>query len=155
MLELVTFHIGDKYINQCVHVDISADSVPEGIEDFTLHVVSNDIQVYVPKDGAYVDIVISDERKYVYISKFLSYLLFFPCIGSAPECPELANPENGAVTISGLTPGSTADYVCDDGFAIVGPQRRVCQRNGEWTEEAPECICMCGWNSRVEHDHIR
>ena len=55
-------------------------------------------------------------------------------------CPELTAPENGVVTTTGLTPGSTATYSCDDGYALDGAQNRTCQDNGTWTNQPPSCI---------------
>ena len=46
---------------------------------------------------------------------------------------------NGSVHVSGTTPGSRADYKCDDGFKLKGMELRECQDNGQWTGEAPVC----------------
>ena len=46
---------------------------------------------------------------------------------------------NGSVHVSGTTPGSRADYKCDDGFVLKGVELRECQDNGQWTVEAPIC----------------
>ena len=31
------------------------------------------------------------------------------------------------------------NYTCFHGFELVGPEYRVCQANGEWSEEPPIC----------------
>ena len=34
---------------------------------------------------------------------------------------------------------STANYTCDEGFALNGTETRVCQASGEWEPEEPSC----------------
>ena len=57
-------------------------------------------------------------------------------------CSSLTNPANGQVVVSGLTPGSTATYSCDEGFALNGTQNRTCQSDGTWSDVAPTCDYM-------------
>lgn len=57
------------------------------------------------------------------------------------KCPELRDPDNGRVEVSGNTPGSTAIYRCNPPYMIVGTNTRTCQNNGEWSGRAPVCIC--------------
>ncbi|XP_064382155.1 sushi, von Willebrand factor type A, EGF and pentraxin domain-containing protein 1-like isoform X4 [Halichondria panicea] len=54
-------------------------------------------------------------------------------------CPKLDDPEDGQVTVTGLTPSSTAEYSCNKGFKLFGTAWRKCQVNGEWSGEAPTC----------------
>ena len=54
-------------------------------------------------------------------------------------CPELEDLMNGSVHVSGTTPGSRADYKCNDGFKLEGVAWRKCQDNGQWTGEEPVC----------------
>ena len=87
---------------------------------------------------------------------FWATVLFFSirsyqCVHLLPAlCPELTDPENGQVTWTGLTPGSTATYSCDDGYALDGAQNRTCQDNDTWTSQPPSCIgtyvCACLWS---------
>ena len=44
------------------------------------------------------------------------------------------------MVISGLTPGSQADYSCNPGYSLSGVETRICLDNGEWSEDAPSCI---------------
>ena len=57
------------------------------------------------------------------------------------ECPELQNPKNGTVTYDDerLYPNE-AVYECDDGFELSGVASRKCQIEGEWADDAPECV---------------
>ncbi|CAI8000472.1 Sushi, von Willebrand factor type A, EGF and pentraxin domain-containing protein 1, partial [Geodia barretti] len=56
-------------------------------------------------------------------------------------CVELEAPENGEVSVSGLTVGSVASYRCNNGFILVGTTSRRCHEGarGGWTGNAPTC----------------
>ena len=55
------------------------------------------------------------------------------------ECPQLQNPANGQVSVSGTTVGSTATYTCNSGFVIEGESTRQCLGSGQWSGQAPTC----------------
>ena len=46
----------------------------------------------------------------------------------------------GVICYNGITVGSTAVYICDNGFVLVGNEARVCQSNGSWNGRTPQCI---------------
>ena len=46
----------------------------------------------------------------------------------------------GVICYNGVTAGSTAIYICDDGFVLVGNEARVCQSDGSWNDRTPQCI---------------
>ena len=54
-------------------------------------------------------------------------------------CPELPDPPNGAVMVSGLSVGSTASYTCDDGFKLSENILRMCETGGVWSGSEPLC----------------
>ena len=54
-------------------------------------------------------------------------------------CGNLTNPENGMVEIDERF--SIANYSCNEGFQLMGPMIRNCQRDGNWTGDAPTCVC--------------
>lgn len=56
------------------------------------------------------------------------------------ECPALPQPDNGLVTLSGVTFGSLATYVCNAGFVLDGNVQRTCLATGEWSGSDPSCI---------------
>lgn len=60
------------------------------------------------------------------------------------ECPEIAQPEIGTVTISGREFGGRAVYSCPHGYHVVGLQSRLC-RNGHWTGVDPVCTKNSKW----------
>ena len=69
-------------------------------------------------------------------------------ISAGLQCPELADPENGVVTVTGTTVGATATYSCSDGFALVGAATRICQLSGFWSGAEPFCrgiYYLAGW----------
>ena len=55
-------------------------------------------------------------------------------------CVELADPENGRVNVSDRAePGAIADYNCNEGFVLNGPETRECGEDGRWTDFDPTC----------------
>ena len=60
-------------------------------------------------------------------------------------CPQLDNPPNGEVSVEGQTVGSTANYVCDIGFELIGVLKRVCLQDGQWSDDEPSCIRTYLW----------
>ena len=58
---------------------------------------------------------------------------------TAVDCSSLDDPDNGQVTLSGTTLGSTATYTCNPGFVLDGTDVRTCMANGEWSGEVPTC----------------
>ena len=58
---------------------------------------------------------------------------------TATECSDLNNPNNGQVSLSGTTIGSTASYSCDAGYELEGDKTRTCQSNGQWSGREPSC----------------
>ena len=64
--------------------------------------------------------------------------IFSPAI--AVVCPALSRPENGIVTLNGVTFGSLATYVCNTGFVLDGNVQRMCLATGEWSGSDPSCI---------------
>ena len=46
---------------------------------------------------------------------------------------------DGSICYNGTTEGSTALYICNDGFALVGNEARVCQSGGNWSGSIPVC----------------
>lgn len=48
---------------------------------------------------------------------------------------------NGVVCYSGITLGSTAFYICDDGYKIsANSSQRTCQADGHWRDDIPSCL---------------
>ena len=69
--------------------------------------------------------------------KFYLYNLFIP--NAAVDCPTLANPMDGAVSMTEGVTGDTVTYTCDAGFQLSGDTMRTCGSDGTWTGSAPMC----------------
>ena len=70
--------------------------------------------------------------------KLLLFMHTHTAIGIT-ECPQLQNPANGQVSVSGTTVGSTATYTCNTGFVIARQSTRQCLESGQWSGQAPTC----------------
>ena len=52
---------------------------------------------------------------------------------------------NGIVTVTGINPGDSATYECDEGFTLVGGETRMCRADpvnarAVWSGEVPMCF---------------
>ena len=54
-------------------------------------------------------------------------------------CPELTDPINGKVIVSGLIEGDHANYSCDTDYEILGSPTTVCLPTGLWDPAPPIC----------------
>ena len=63
-------------------------------------------------------------------------------LDSTVDCGSLPNPVNGHVTLSGTSLGSTAHYICNPLYGVVGSTSRVCQSNGTWSKEESYCSLL-------------
>ena len=79
------------------------------------------------------------------------------CVRPEKECPELPDPEDGQVHLTGrhfqvrgpvLTVAGgncghycqdRAVYTCDQGHRLVGVDKVVCQTSGQWSGAPPRC----------------
>ena len=74
---------------------------------------------------------------------------------SAALCPDLMDPANGKVTISGNSDGDSATYSCDPGYELVGTETVICQSDGQWSDPPPVCQIigkydlMCNFNNNI------
>ena len=59
-------------------------------------------------------------------------------------CPELSDPVNGSVTLTGHSSGDKVNYTCNSGFALDGVSVLTCQSNGEWDNPPPTCLVAEG-----------
>ena len=67
-----------------------------------------------------------------------------PLMGSVVDCGPPANPADGQVDISnGTVFGSTAIYICDEGYILSGAQNHTCEADGVWSLSIPSCQSEC------------
>ena len=55
------------------------------------------------------------------------------------ECGDPGQVENGVRNLVGVTFGSAVTFSCKADFTLSGPDRRVCQADGSWSEFQPVC----------------
>ena len=68
------------------------------------------------------------------------------CVSAVVDCGRLSDILNGRVQVSTTTFGSTATYVCDPGYSVVGTAVRSCLAVGVWSGREPSCtskMCEC------------
>ena len=58
----------------------------------------------------------------------------------AVECSPLGKPDNGNLSVNGLSTGSVASINCDKGFDLQGSSSRTCQLNKTWS--GSETVCL-------------
>ena len=55
------------------------------------------------------------------------------------DCGIPETPTNGVVKFNSTLRGSNATYVCYEGCIHNGVVQRVCQGNGQWSDDVPQC----------------
>ena len=55
-------------------------------------------------------------------------------------CPDLVDPVNGMVMMTGNSVGDTATYSCNDGYSLSGVDMVTCEDDGEWSDPLPICV---------------
>ena len=58
------------------------------------------------------------------------------------SCGSLSAPTDGTIQISEVTFGALANFVCDEGFNLIGSSSRQCQANGNWSGNDTSCESM-------------
>lgn len=72
---------------------------------------------------------------------FVWFIYLFLYAGTPTTCGHPAIPMNARVTLSSksLVPGTTATYICDEGYETFGNTVTSCTSNGQWSGELPFC----------------
>ena len=58
---------------------------------------------------------------------------------SIEMCTALEDPDNGVVMFESTNVGSSAQYVCNEGFLLLGGGVRMCEAGGMWSGSEPVC----------------
>uniref|UniRef100_UPI00398EE43F sushi, von Willebrand factor type A, EGF and pentraxin domain-containing protein 1 n=1 Tax=Pristiophorus japonicus TaxID=55135 RepID=UPI00398EE43F len=80
--------------------------------------------------------------------------------GEVPECrlvacPPLVDVLNGQITGSEFTHGKEIQFQCKDGYVLHGTLSLVCQADGKWSDEPPQCTPInCGPPEDISYGFI-
>jgi len=87
--------------------------------------------------------IINSTNAHHTISFKMLYILLFL------ECDTLSTPLNGWYNVSGgindqLTPGSVAQFSCNQGYVLIGVNATTCDASLTWTDTTPICVVKSG-----------
>lgn len=91
-----------------------------------------------------------------YLNLPVLQLVLTPPSPPGPQtCGKPEQPPNSTMIGSSFTVGSTVEYRCDPGHALVGPAQRSCLESGFFNEFPPTCrcesLCLSSWNTPSIH----
>lgn len=72
---------------------------------------------------------------FLFLMKLFNFFFFVP----DQQCDSLLDPMNGEVHQTGRHLGDRAIYTCAHGWEIIGDEERVCQSDGQWSNQEPFC----------------
>ena len=82
--------------------------------------------------------------RYIYYSAFedmlidpVDFLVFAIVL-----CPNLTDPVDGRVHLSGVAVGDTASFICASGYELIGHPLLTCLSDGDWDSSPPICQSM-------------
>ncbi|XP_076346234.1 sushi, von Willebrand factor type A, EGF and pentraxin domain-containing protein 1-like isoform X1 [Tachypleus tridentatus] len=76
-------------------------------------------------------------------------------ICSLVECPHPPDPANGHAIVRNLRFGSVIEYVCNQGYELLGPANRTCLGDKTWSKDSPQCVLVeCPYPSDLENGHL-
>lgn len=57
------------------------------------------------------------------------------------SCGDPSRPQFGSSLFESVQAGALVVHSCNPGYKLVGAKLRLCQSNGQWTPELPQCVC--------------
>lgn len=57
------------------------------------------------------------------------------------SCGDPNRPRHGSSLFGSVQAGAIVVHSCNPGYKLVGAKLRLCQSNGQWTPELPQCVC--------------
>ena len=57
------------------------------------------------------------------------------------SCGDPNRPRHGSSLFGSVQAGAIVVHSCNPGYKLVGAKLRLCQSNGRWTPELPQCVC--------------
>ena len=71
----------------------------------------------------------------------LDHIFLFTCmLHFIGTCGDPTRLPNGLLEYTNITEGSRVTFKCNPGYILSGDTFRVCQSNGQWSNEHPQCI---------------
>ena len=74
-----------------------------------------------------------------YIYQFELFQSLLKLIFFIASCPHLTNIPNGVIISGERTHGSFIQFVCNDGYKLIGESSVSCN-DGSWSEKKPHCL---------------
>lgn len=64
--------------------------------------------------------------------------IYFPDV----DCGKVQELEHGSVTLpdNRTTFGAKAVYICHENYTLIGHEKRICERDGKWSDTPPQCL---------------
>ncbi|KAH3889331.1 hypothetical protein DPMN_013385 [Dreissena polymorpha] len=70
-------------------------------------------------------------------------------------CPVPLAPSHGYVNASdGLAAGDIIRYSCDEGYALLGVQERICGWDSKWSGSVPSCVIECPLLDSIPNGYV-
>ena len=71
------------------------------------------------------------------------------------KCQKPGKVNHGKYLLQDTNLGAVAEFQCDQGYEIKGPNKRKCSENQHWSDEEPECLEMgCPDPVDIEHGKV-
>ncbi|CAI8017312.1 Sushi, von Willebrand factor type A, EGF and pentraxin domain-containing protein 1 [Geodia barretti] len=114
----------------------------EGVFDaeYTVAVVTVAIlDDHVTEEAEIFIVVLSSSAPNVVIGSGNTSFIVIVDKNAAVVCPNLTEPGNGGVVLSGVSLGDTATFTCTNGYELVGDSVLYCLSGGTWDNSPPVC----------------
>lgn len=80
------------------------------------------------------------QPSYLFLSNIhTSVFAFFTSILPARRCGDPGDIQNGHREGNVFIFPNRVTYICSEGYELVGRSYRVCQENGQWSGQVPNC----------------
>lgn len=83
------------------------------------------------------------------LSSNWTFICFFFSNLAPLSCGSPDSLQNTTVVGKNTTVGSTIEYLCPKGHALIGKSKRNCDKSGVWSGIAPTCKCKCARNFEI------
>ena len=70
------------------------------------------------------------------------------------HCGDPGRPQFGTSLFESVQPGALVVHSCNPGYYLAGAKLRLCQSNGQWTPQLPQCVCKYIYIVYNHHDNV-